>query len=316
MKKTILIFGVSSFVGANLAEALRNEYRIIGTYHTTPVEIPGVSCVPCDVLKRDVVTYLLTLFRPDFTIYSVGLSSLKECQLYPRLAESLNTLGAINCSTASERVGCRFIQLSSAFVLGGEKTMYKEGDSPFPLTNLGHTLTSTEFQIQRSNFNYLILRCSSLYGRSFNHTHLNWFEVLQAALARKEPVFADDTVSYGFLDVQLLAGILKSALESGVVNRLFHVSTKNVMTRFEFARAYARVFKKDAGLVQKITGAFPIDHSRNLKESDSTNLSYHLDTSNLESFLNIELPSIEESLGYTLKRFQNLSSGKSSSQTP
>src|SRR5688572_27476615 len=120
MKKTVLIFGVSSFVGSNLALMLKDDYRVIGTYHKTPVEIPGITCYPCDVLKKDYVMNLTGLFKPDFTIYAIGLSSLTECKNFPKLADALNTNGAINACTASERYGSKFIFISSSYVLGGE----------------------------------------------------------------------------------------------------------------------------------------------------------------------------------------------------
>ena len=38
-KKTILIFGISSFLGSSLADILKEKYRVVGTYYNTPVDI-------------------------------------------------------------------------------------------------------------------------------------------------------------------------------------------------------------------------------------------------------------------------------------
>jgi dTDP-4-dehydrorhamnose reductase len=298
MKKTILIFGVSSFVGSNLIEMLKDEFRIIGTYHKTPVSIPGVTCVPCDVLKKDYVSNITARFRPDLTIYAVGLSSLKECQLTPKLADALNSVGAVNCCAASERYDSKFIYISSGYVLGGEDTVYREGETPFPNTVYGNSLSSTEFYIQRSCLNYLILRCCPLYGRSFNPNHNTWFENLQASFAKGEPVMVDDTVHTGFLDVQIMIRILKAALSKNITNRLFHVSSNDFMTRYEFAMLYAKIFKKDQGLIQRMNGKFPADKNKD----EGQNYFYRLDTSNIEEFLNAKLPKIEDSLQLTYKR--------------
>ena len=51
-KKTVVIIGASSFVGSNIAEAFAKEYRVIGTYFNTPVKIPGVLMIKCDVLEK------------------------------------------------------------------------------------------------------------------------------------------------------------------------------------------------------------------------------------------------------------------------
>lgn len=303
MKQTILIFGVSSFVGSNLLEMLKDEYRIIGTYYKTPVSIPGVTCVPCDVLKKDYVSNITARFRPDLTIYAIGMSSLKECQLAPKQADALNSVGAVNACTASERYDSKFIYFSSGFVLGGADTVYREGETPFPNTAYGNSLSSTEFYIQRSCLNYLILRCSTLYGRSLNPTHANWFEHLQTAFAKGEQIQVDDSVHVGFLDIHILVRILKAMLAKDATNRLFHVSSTDFMTRFEFAKLYARIFKKDEGLIQRMNGKFPVD--KNKSNDENANYYYRLDTSNIEEFLNTKMPRIEDSLMMTYKRLND-----------
>ena len=301
MKKTILIFGVSSFIGSNLLESLKDEFRIIGTYHTTPVSIPGITCLPCDVLRKEYVSNLTAIFRPDITIYAAGISSLKESQLHPKKADALNSNGAVNCCVAAERYGSKFIYISSGFVLGGEDTLYREGDTPFPTTAYGTSLSSTEFYIQRSCLNYLIFRCAPLYGRSFNPRHSNWFESIQGAFAKGEPVIADDSVYTGFMDIQLLVKIIKATLAKNVTNRLLHITTKDTMTRYEFAKLYARIFKKDEGLIQKVVGTFPVDTSKNGNKNITTHY-FRMDVSNIEEILGVAMPKIEESLQLTYKR--------------
>lgn len=307
MKKTVLIFGISSFVGSNLAQILKDDFRIIGTYFKTPVEIPGITCYPCDVLKKEYVTNLTALFKPDITIYAVGLSSLTACKTFPKQADALNTVGAINCCTASERYGSKFVLLSSGFVLGGEDQVYSEGDTPFPNTALGNSLSSSEFYVQRSCLNYLILRSSPLYGRSFNPKKGNWFEGIQASFAHQEPVQVDDSVFTGFLDVSILGKVLKNAFEANVTNRLFQVSSRDWMSRYEFARLYAKTFKKDDNLLQRMNAPFPLDQRENSKSSSSVvaanSYFYKMDTTNIQDYLGIKMPSVEESIHYTYKRF-------------
>lgn len=302
-----MIFGISSFVGSNLAQILGDEYRIIGTYYETPIEIPGVTCIPCDVLKKDYVYKMIAIFKPHYTIYAVGLSSLKECALFPKKADALNSAGASNCSIASERFGSKFIYLSSCFVLDGEDLLHKESDTPFPTSVYGNTLSSTEFYIQRSCLNYLILRCAPLYGRSFNPLHPNWFETVQTAFAKYQSFQADDSVCSGFLDIYLLGKILKSLLKQGVSNKLLQVSSRDSMTRFAFACLYARTFKKDENLVNASSGTFPIDANgiSSGSKSPSSKQYYRMDVSNIEGTIGLTMPSIEESMKLTYQRFSS-----------
>lgn len=302
MKKTVLIFGMSSFVGSNLAILLKDDFRVVGTYHKTPIEIAGVTSYPCDVLKKEYVSNLIGLIKPDFTIYAIGLSSLTECKLNPKQADALNSAGAVNACTSSERHGSKFIYISSSFVMGGENQLYKEGETPFPVTVYGNSLASTEFYIQRSCLNYLILRCSPLYGRSYGPKHPNWFETVQTSLTQNLNVQADDTVVTGFLDVVILARVMKAFLESTVTNRLFHVSSRDYMTRYEFAKLMTKIFKKDENLIQRSTVPFPGDSSKMSSKAVAGQYYFKTDTFNVEDFLGLTMPSVEESLQLTFKR--------------
>ena len=70
-KKTILIYGISSFLGSNLAEFLKKDYRIVGTYHKTKVSLDGILTIPCDVLAVEEVQLTLYAFKPDIVIYQI-----------------------------------------------------------------------------------------------------------------------------------------------------------------------------------------------------------------------------------------------------
>jgi dTDP-4-dehydrorhamnose reductase len=315
MKKTVLIFGISSFLGSNLAQLLEKEYRIIGTYYKNPVNYPGMTCYPCDVLKKDSVNNLTAFIRPDFIIYAVGMNSLSSCMKQPKLADALNTAGAINVCVSSDRYNAKFIFFSSAYVMGGEDVFYKENETPFPNSIYGNSLASTEFYVQRSCLNYLILRCSNLYGLSYLHLHPNWFEIIQMGYIKEQPIMANDVVQGGFLDVHLAGKILMQLLKSNVTNRLLHISSSDYCSRFQFAQAMAQVFKKDQSLIQKHLSEFPLLEgtikSTNNKDQNSV-YSFKLDVSNLEQLLGQKMPSIEDSLMYTYKRLSGFTNEKSS----
>lgn len=300
MKKTVLIIGASSFVGSNLLDELKSEFRVIGTYFKHPVSIPGVLTLPCDVLKKDMVTAIMARLRPDIVIYAVGMSSLKEASVNTKEAENLNSIGAVNCLIAAERIEAKFVYLSSAFVFGGGNILNKEGDVPFSNTNYGNNLSSTEFYIQRSSLNYLILRSSVLYGRGYSPGRETWYETLEKTFHEPKKVSLDDQVVTGFLDVRIFARIIHLVLKSGVTNRLLNVSSRDYVTRFQFAKIYGDIFKKDSSFLNKSTGSFPIE-----KNASSDGFVFKLDISNIESLLGITMPTISESLESTFKRLKN-----------
>lgn len=316
MKKTVLIFGISSFLGSNLAQLLEKEYRVIGTYFKTPVNYPGITCYPCDVLKKDSVNNLTAFIQPDYVIYAVGMNSLTECKLNPKLADALNTSGAINVCVSSDRYNAKFIFFSSAYVMNGEDLISKENETPFPNSIYGNSLASTEFYVQRSCLNYLILRCSNLYGQSYSHKRPNWFESIQMGIIKNQPILANEMIRGGFLDVHLAAKILIQLLKLNVTNRLLHLSSSNHVSRYEFAVKVANVFKKDPSLIQKHSPDFPLSEgtikSGNILQGQNAIYNFKLDITNIEEVIGQKMPTIEDSLFYTQKRLLEYSSEKNS----
>ena len=115
-KKTILIFGISSFLGSSLAELLKKDFRVVGTYYDTPVNIPGVLTMKCDVNNKDTCQKVVFIFKPDITLYAIGLTDMEACQDFPKVADAINTNGVFNTSMASERYNSKFIYFSSAYI--------------------------------------------------------------------------------------------------------------------------------------------------------------------------------------------------------
>lgn len=302
MRKTVLIIGASSFVGSNLLESLKEDYRVVGTYYQTPVDVPGILSLPCDVLRKEAVQNLVGLIKPDIIIYAAGLSSLTDCQNNPKLADALNTAGVINCAMASDRYGAKFVLISSAYVMSGEDLIFKESDSPFSNTIYGSTFSSAEFYVQKSCLNYFILRCSLLYGRSYHPFEQNWFEVIERNISLGKPLYTDDSIVTGFLDINIFSNIMKTAINSNLTNRLIQLSSRDYMTRYEFAKLYTQVFQKNNDLIVKSNWNFPVNENQSRMNRTQDKYYYQMSIVNAEDFLGQRLPTIEESLQFTKVR--------------
>ncbi len=305
-KGTVLIMGVSSFIGSNLAEHFKDDYKVIGTYHNTPIEIDGVLCVPCDVLVKAEVQSVLYAFRPDVTIYCAGISSVIECARREEFADALNTSGLFNVAEYCQRYKSQICYISSGYVFGGEDKSYLEMDIPDAITTYGRTQAAAEFYIQKTSLNYLIFRCSRIYGRGINPSQATWFELMQKKLTDGQSTTMDDNVQVGFLDVAYLSMIIRICIEKNVSNRLLQVSTKDAMTHYHFAKKYAEVFGAQEDLITRSKWALPLSKN-NMRAGSGDKLAFKLDISNIEGYLNIDMPSIEESLKFTLKRLQGSS---------
>jgi len=303
--KTILIIGVSSFVGSSIAEYLKHDFKIVGTYHRNPTIIEGVVTVPCDVLSKDEVQFVLYAFKPDITIYCAGLRSINLCDEYENLADAINTSGFFNVNEFCQRYKSQICYLSSAHVFDGVDKNNIEMDIPYSNTVYGKSQAAAEFFLQKTSLNYLVFRCCNLYGLSSTYKAKNYFEKLQKNFNENKSFTADNLVSIGFLDIYFLAAILKMSFKKNVSNRLFQLSSKDSITHYEFAKLFANVFEEDSHLISKGRWKFPIV-VQGKKMVSSQEMFYRMDTLNVESFLNIDIPSVKESLEFTFKRLNGV----------
>lgn len=314
-KKTILIFGLSSFLGSNLSECLKKDYRIVGTYFNTPVNIQGVLSIKCDIHNNDMVQKVVFLFKPDITIYAVGLSDLDACQDFPKVADALNTNGVFNVSQASERYNSKFIYFSSSYIFSGENEFFKENDTPMPTSIYGNTVASSEFYIQKSCLNYVIFRCCPLFGRSYNSNDLKWVEAIERSEFLGEKIACDSNVYTGFLDIFTVAEYIKTAIELNITNRLFQVSSSDIMNRYDFAKMYLESFGGNTGLLVKSDWKFPQTENSMALQSLGEQLRFHMDTENIESEFQIKMPSISQTIQKYKEKLEGSVKSKKSAST-
>ncbi len=301
-RKTVLIIGINSFVGSNLAEFFRKDYRVVGTYHHKNQPLPGILTLPCDVLNKDEVQLVLYAFKPDFVLYCVGLSTLKACSERPNVCDALNSAGLFNVAELAPRYGARIVYFSSQFIFAGANKNYHEADNPDVICQYGKAQASSEFYLQKSSLNYLIIRCCKIYGRGISPLRNNFFELLQKNIKNNLNTTYDNFVHQGFLDVYFLGMILKMCIDKNVANRLIQFSAQDTMTHYEFSKLYCEIFNESDGLVNSGKWPFPIAKGSSLEKLEE-HLHFKLNPLNLEGLLKIKMPTIRESLEFTYKRF-------------
>ncbi len=301
--KTIVIFGVSSFIGSNLAEYLKKDYKVIGTYYSNPIRIPGVLAIPCNVLTKDEVQLILFTFRPDITIYCVGLSSIYECSTSAKLAGALNTSGLFNVAEFCQRYKSLICYFSSGFVFGGEEKIYSSLDILGAGTVYGKTQAAAEFYLQKMALSYIIFRTCKVYGRSLRTDNWTWFEEVQKKIKNRETVSCDNSLKLGFLDIHYVAMIVKTCFDRNICNELFQISSKDAISHYKFAKIYCSIFKENEQFLINDNWPFPIIEDRTSLFEGGTNIHFHLDVDETEKSFNITLPTVTESLKFTYQRF-------------
>ena len=298
-QQTMVIFGISSFIGSNLGEYFKDKLRVIGTYNKTPHKSEGILSVPCDIMQKEDISRIITTFQPHYVLYCIGVSSLENAHNYPKVADALNTAGIFNVTNYTERYQSKFFLISSAFLFSGDNNLYSETDIPMSNNTYGSSLASSEFYIQKSCLNYVIIRCCKLYGRSFKSGDMNIFEKIERKLYKNDKYKLDSKVILGWLDVQYLAEMIYLCIDRNISNRLLQLSSNDYDSHYGFAKRLANKFGySDAALI-KSSWDFPIQRSFGLGQQEDDKMYFKMDTLNLEYSLEVAIPSIDESLSRT-----------------
>ncbi len=313
--KTILIYGISSFVGSSLANFFKKDYKVVGTYHKNPVSISGVTVLPCDINNKQEIQLIMYTFKPDITIYAVGLTSIVDCALKERTADALNTSGLISVADICQRYKSQIIYLSSNFVFSGDASEYYELDIPDAASIYGKTQAAAEFYIQKSSLNYLVFRVCRLYGRGGSHVKRNLFEKIQAKLYAREDFELDDYIKTGFLDVDYLGMVIKICIERGLKNRLLQISSQDFMSLYQFGKIYCEKFQEPHKLISAGKWSFPIMSSAKIGDSTGGVLNFNMNISNAEGYLHLRLPTVEESLEYSALKMRGHGDSKDSHES-
>jgi len=253
--KRIFIVGMSSFIGANLARALRGRHRVFGTYGNHLPHIDDAVAFHFPLVPGAPMQELANRVRPDVVIYCAGYADDHRCSSDP-----LGTLfvhaevPAILTSTLSAWNG-RFIYFSTSKVFSGEEGNYREEDAPRPITSYGQAKYQAEDMLSRYR-NVFILRLGTVFGLGGTaHTNSLIGRLLTTYREEKDiQLIADEDRS--FLSVYQLADAVEKLIEMPEETEpgVFHVSNPETVTYFDFGRRFARVFDYPPDRIVQLSG--------------------------------------------------------------
>lgn len=265
--RSVLIFGVSGFVGTQLALHLRDQYKVYGCYHSHPVRIPGVSCFPMKIDDRDWVKRIAYLSRPDAIIYAAGSNDMNLAEADPRITESAHVGGPALVAEVADILQPKFIYLSNCLVFDGSRGNYKISDTVLPSTALGKSKVGGENYVRGRCMNWMILRSGPLMGRG-NGIHLSFLDHLRMGLENGVRMEIPHHDLYNFLPIEHLKEAVSKVIEGAVRNKILHLGTLTKLSYYEFAKSYAEAFGYPSHLVAPAASeAQERDYSLNLTET-------------------------------------------------
>ncbi len=238
--KTLIIFGVDTVAGSNLAQSFSNSHHVIGICERDAPEISN-----CEILSGGAVTNqigkLLDDLKPErFIDASCAGDSAWNPQATIGSEEQCQTSAALANACAERKIP--FTLISSDAVLTGPWMFHEETSEEYSTSIIGQRLLNLEQHVQAVSSESLIVR-THVFGWNHASESTGWIEEMLEGMLRgkvnsqwSQPGYATPII------VSEFATILSRAFEENLTG-LYHIAGAERVNRIQFARRLAQQFE-------------------------------------------------------------------------
>lgn len=233
--------------GALLAE-FSHSHATLGTYRSYPVE--GLLSV--DIGDIAILTRLVDEFAPQVILQAAALTNVDYCEIHPDEAWRVNVESSRNVAQAAARIGAKHVFFSSEYVFDGASGPYTEEDPPSPISVYGRCALAAEEGVEAPTDDYLIIRTTVVYGweRQGKNFVVRLLKSLREGRKVKVPMDQISSPTYA----PNLAQAVRELVERDRCG-VYNVVGDDLMDRYSFALAAARVFSLPTHLIRPVSTA-------------------------------------------------------------
>ena len=249
-KKRFLITGGSGFVGWNLCNLLKSRHEVYASFCEHPFQIEGCRFLQIDLTRKSQVLEAIGRCKPEIIIHAAAISSPDACEQQKERAWEVNVTGTQNILDAALLLGCRVVYVSTDMVFDGERGNYTEIDTPAPVNYYGLTKQEGEKLCLQSRADALVVRITLQYGRG-NGVHSSSSDWLMSNLQSGKHVslFPDQFRTMTWV-LDTAQGLEIAAL-CGTAGEIYHLTSPERVSRYEFGRLFASVFNFPQSLLKQ-----------------------------------------------------------------
>jgi len=162
--KTILITGVSGFIGLNLAKRFSKYFQIVGLDLKDNNEKALIRFYCGDINDTDLLKRIFSENKIDIVIHSAASKSLAWCEKNRDEAHKNNFLATKAIYQISKEKGSKFIFISSDQVFDGKEGNYNENSVKHPINHYG-TLKDISEDLLIGDSKCVICRTAMVFER-------------------------------------------------------------------------------------------------------------------------------------------------------
>lgn len=244
----VLVIGASSFLGRKVDKYLFKEgISTVGTYFMKSLE--GEKYKRLNLLNFNEIKGILGEVVPDVVIMLSALSTVEECEEKKSLALKINTFSVGHIAEWCLENSRYLVFISSECVFDGLSSPYYEWSQYSPINFYGKTKVLAEEMIKTINCPFAIIRLPLLYGYNCEFDKDTLLRRVVKSLSNEKEILLDNKrIKYPTLIDDVARGLIEIIKEN--LRGIFHFSSQDALTKFEFGLEVANVFRFDKSLVK------------------------------------------------------------------
>ncbi|MFC1823385.1 SDR family oxidoreductase [Thermodesulfobacteriota bacterium] len=240
--KTLLITGASGFLGWHVCRAASKNWNVWGTSFSKQLKADDFKVLKIDLTDFKALKQLFRTVTPDGVIHTAAASDPEFCEVNPEETQKLNVDATVNIAGLCCDHDLPFVFTSSDLVFGGQNAPYKETDPVGPVSIYGEQKVAAENGILDRYPIAAVCRLPLMFG-SAGPTSSSFIQPMLEAMKVGRPLnlFLDEFRTP--TSVKAATAGLFLALER--VKGIIHLGGKESLSRYDFGRLLARIFKMD-----------------------------------------------------------------------
>lgn len=216
----VIITGSNGQLGKELTKQMDGKYELICTDRES-----------LDILNFEKVEKFIIDKKPDVVINCAAHTAVDVCETDIDNAYKINALGPRNLAIACEKIGAKFVQVSTDYVFDGSgKRPYREDDITCPNSIYGTSKLMGEQFTKEFCSKYFIVRTAWLYGDGNNFVKT----MLKLAETNIELNVVDDQVGSPTSTVDLAKAIIE--LMNTEYYGTYHGTCEGQCSWYDFAK--------------------------------------------------------------------------------
>ncbi|MEM8910045.1 MAG: NAD(P)-dependent oxidoreductase [Bacteroidota bacterium] len=251
-KPTLLITGISGFLGSHFLQHHLADWTLRGIYHRQKVKWLSGMSHSLDLTQWDTVMALLDRWSPQAICHLAALSNGNFCEQHPDLSYAINVQASLRLAEYARQADIPYLFASTDLVFDGKQAPYTETDEPAALSVYGQHKALAERLILAEYPEAIVARLPLMYG--FSAYAPNFLSAWLSQLKREQPIkaFWDEyrTAAYA---PDVVKGLLQ--LLAGRYAGIWHLGGAERLSRYDFIVQVAQRYGLDTSLIHSTSQA-------------------------------------------------------------